>query len=158
MSVTESEFRHPLPGEELLAKRSPQPIVSQKKSSASSLSSAPSKENLKTEDPNNEIPKEYSLAQNFPNPFNPSTTIEYALPKESYVTLKVYNVLGQEVRTLVNRPQSAGYKTVQWDGKNESGETVAGGIYRLIAGERSANLQNEGERIFVKSDKMIFLK
>jgi hypothetical protein len=80
------------------------------------------------------IPKQYALAQSYPNPFNPTTTIGYELPKASFVRLSVYNVLGQEVRTLVNQTQQAGYKTVQFNGGG-----MASGVYfyRLTAGSFS---------------------
>jgi hypothetical protein len=74
-------------------------------------------------------PKDYKLEQNFPNPFNPSTTIQYELPKDSKVTLKIYDILGSEVVTLVNEEQEAGYKEV-----NFNASYYASGIYiyRLI--------------------------
>jgi hypothetical protein len=81
------------------------------------------------------IPDEYSLAQNYPNPFNPSTTIRYGLPKEGHVTLKIYNLTGQEVRTLVDDFQSAGLRTITWDGKDNLGQQVPSGVYlyRIVA-------------------------
>ncbi|MBL7074737.1 T9SS type A sorting domain-containing protein [candidate division KSB1 bacterium] len=80
------------------------------------------------------IPSEYSLSQNYPNPFNPITTFKYALPKSSEVTLRIHNLLGQEVATLVDQTQEAGYHQVQWDATS-----IASGIYfyRLQAGEFS---------------------
>jgi hypothetical protein len=75
------------------------------------------------------MPFEYALKQNYPNPFNPETNIEFALPKESNVSLVVYNLLGQTVRTLVSGNVAAGAHTAHWDGKNESGVNVPSGIY-----------------------------
>jgi len=70
------------------------------------------------------LPAEFRLAQNYPNPFNPSTSISYQLPKQSYVNLKVFDVLGREVATLVNGQQTAGYKSITWNAEN-----VPSGIY-----------------------------
>ncbi|MFA7711529.1 MAG: agmatine deiminase family protein [Candidatus Neomarinimicrobiota bacterium] len=75
------------------------------------------------------IPLQFSLSQNFPNPFNPTTTIQYTLKEECYVNLKIYNISGQEVRTLVNEYQPAGYKSTMWDGRNSLGQQVPSGIY-----------------------------
>ena len=61
-------------------------------------------------------PKEFKLEQNFPNPFNPTTTIQYQLPADARVTLKIYDILGSEVSTLVNEEQEAGYKEVKFNG------------------------------------------
>lgn len=74
-------------------------------------------------------PKEFSLAQNYPNPFNPETTIRYDLPVSAHVVLTVYNILGKEVKTLVDVEQSAGIKTVVWDGKDNLGKDVSSGAY-----------------------------
>ncbi|MCI0330161.1 MAG: T9SS type A sorting domain-containing protein [candidate division Zixibacteria bacterium] len=75
------------------------------------------------------VPKNFVLGQNFPNPFNPSTQIDYALPEAVPVELKVYNLLGQEVKTLVNHEQAAGDHRVVWDGTDASGNGVSSGIY-----------------------------
>jgi len=77
-----------------------------------------------------------NILQNSPNPFNPSTSINYALNTEGFVTLKIYNTLGEEVATLVNEFQNAGYKSATWNGRNDAGSPVASGIYiyRFAAG------------------------
>ncbi|MDI6766193.1 MAG: T9SS type A sorting domain-containing protein, partial [Bacteroidota bacterium] len=83
-----------------------------------------------------ELPREFKLFQNYPNPFNPITTIQYQLPSQSHVILKIYNVLGQEVKTLVDEIQDTGYKSVLWNSTNNYGNTVSSGVYfyRLQAG------------------------
>ncbi|HDL04573.1 MAG: hypothetical protein DRP46_07990 [Candidatus Zixiibacteriota bacterium] len=85
------------------------------------------------------LPGEFSLAQNAPNPFNPQTRIDYDIPKATNVRLEIYNVLGQHVKTLVDEFQEPGSKSVIWDGRDNSGSTVASGIYfyRMDAGEFS---------------------
>jgi hypothetical protein len=80
-------------------------------------------------DDKREIPDEYALMQNYPNPFNPTTIIHYDLPKESFVTLKVYNVLGQEVSTLVNEKQTAGRYSIQFSTSNKHSLKMASGVY-----------------------------
>ena len=95
-----------------------------------------------------QLPKEFALRENYPNPFNPTTVIEYALPKASQVKIQIYNILGQKVRELVDEPQEPGYKMIRWDGKDDSGVEVSSGVYfyRIAAGD------------FMKSKKMILLK
>ncbi len=86
------------------------------------------------------LPDEFSLGLNYPNPFNPSTTIRYTLPAASDVRLEILNILGQPVRTLVQRLESAGHKEIVWDGRDDSGNAMPGGIYiyRLKADQFSA--------------------
>jgi hypothetical protein len=88
-------------------------------------------------------PLEFALSQNYPDPFNPSTTINYSLPKASHVKLKVFNALGQEISTCVDKTEEPGYKSVEW---NASG--VASGVYfyRLQAGD------------FVHTKKLLLLR
>ncbi len=92
-------------------------------------------------------PKEFKLEQNFPNPFNPSTTIQYQLPAAAKVTLKIYDILGREVATLVNEKQDAGYKEVKFNANR-----LASGmyIYRLSA--------TGGADKYVSTKKMLMIK
>ena len=85
--------------------------------------------------PESRLPKVFALNQNYPNPFNPSTTIRISLPKSEYVSLKVYNILGEEIRSVVNNKLLAGDYSYVFDGSN-----LASGIYyyRIVAGEFQA--------------------
>ncbi|MBN1290345.1 MAG: SUMF1/EgtB/PvdO family nonheme iron enzyme [Candidatus Latescibacteria bacterium] len=75
------------------------------------------------------LPHGFTLMQNFPNPFNPSTTIPYTLHDAGYIELSVYNIMGQKVNTLIHGYQNAGSYSITWNGKNDSGENVAAGVY-----------------------------
>jgi len=75
------------------------------------------------------MPTSYSVAQNYPNPFNASTVIRYSLPDNARVKIEIFNILGQKVKTLVDEVQTAGYKTVEWNGTNAQNRTVASGVY-----------------------------
>ena len=81
------------------------------------------------------IPTAFNVFQNYPNPFNPSTTISYAIPQQSNVLIKIYDMLGREVKTLVSEEQMPGVYNVLWNGDNNSGDNVATGIYlyRVVA-------------------------
>ena len=94
------------------------------------------------------LPLDYILFQNYPNPFNPSTTVNFQVPKTSDVTIKIYDMLGQEVRTLFAGEVLRGTYTVNWDGMNDAGQQMSSGsyIYRMIAGE------------FMQAKKMVFVK
>jgi hypothetical protein len=94
-------------------------------------------------------PEAFALANNYPNPFNPATTIKYALPEASQVRLEVFNVVGQVVRTMVDAHQNAGRYVVQWDATNDNGVNLSSGIYFY-------RLQVEGNYLEVK--KMLLLK
>ncbi|MFQ6091463.1 MAG: FlgD immunoglobulin-like domain containing protein [bacterium] len=109
--------------------------------------------------PTPSVPEEFALSQNYPNPFNPYTEIRYQIPAPSrdgignlrspvHTTLKIYNLLGQEVRTLVDEAKEAGYYTVRWDGRDSAGNEVASGIYfyRIEAGQ------------FQKTKRMLLVK
>ncbi len=90
------------------------------------------------EGPSPGIPAGFTLHQNYPNPFNPETRIRYALPKPGQVVLQVLNVLGQEVRTLVNESKPAGTFDVVWDGQDNAGHRIPSGVYlyRMQVGVR----------------------
>jgi hypothetical protein len=94
------------------------------------------------------LPLDYILFQNYPNPFNPNTSVKFQVPKTSDVTVKIYDMLGQEVRTLFASEVMRGTYSVEWDGLNDAGMRMSSGsyIYRMIAGD------------FVQSKKMILLK
>jgi len=84
-----------------------------------------------------EVPQTFKLSQNYPNPFNPRTTIEFEMPVTSYVSIKIYNIMGQEVATLVERSFEPGSYSIVWDGTSSSGMRVASGVYlyRFQAGD-----------------------
>jgi len=94
------------------------------------------------------IPTEFALFQNYPNPFNPVTTFQYQLPKAEHVTLTIYNLMGQKVRTLVNEVKQPGSYKIEWNGKNSYQVDVGTGLYvvRMEAGE------------FTESKKILLMK
>ena len=93
-------------------------------------------------------PEAYALAQNYPNPLNPTTKIEYQLPQASHVSLGIYSLTGQLVRKLVEAKQPAGSHAVEWDGRDQAGRAVASGVYlyRVVAGQ------------FAKTRKMVVIR
>jgi hypothetical protein len=74
-------------------------------------------------------PDHFVLKDNYPNPFNPETRIEYSVPKQAMVTLSVYNTLGQKVRTLIHKTVTSGSHAVTWDGRDDNGQLVSSGVY-----------------------------
>jgi len=76
-----------------------------------------------------EAPREFQLFQNYPNPFNPETEIRFALPQASHIVVKIFNLLGAEIRSLVDEQRETGYHRVRWDGKDNHGNAVSSGIY-----------------------------
>jgi hypothetical protein len=95
-----------------------------------------------------DMPIEYSLRQNYPNPFNPSTTIPYKLGKSEFANLSVFDLNGNLIKNILNQETDAGRGYVEWDGKNEQGQNVSGGIYLYVIETPS----------FLKTKKMILLK
>jgi hypothetical protein len=94
------------------------------------------------------LPQGFLLEQNFPNPFNPTTTLRYELPENAFAKITIYDMMGREVKTLVNSLQAAGYKSIQWDATNNQGYHVSAGVYlySIEAGD------------FRQTKKMILLK
>jgi hypothetical protein len=95
-----------------------------------------------------ETPKAFSLAQNFPNPFNPTTTIKFNMREKGHVTIKIYNVAGQLVRTLVNEVRDVGPQSIDWKGRNDLGKSVASGVYFYKMDTKN----------FVQTRKMVLLR
>ena len=98
----------------------------------------------------NELPKDFALEQNYPQPFNPTTTIRFALPTDSKVTLKVYNLLGQVVATLTDGVMSAGYQSVQWNASNNASGVY---FYRI-----EATSLNDPGKSFMQVKKMVLMR
>ena len=94
------------------------------------------------------VPEQYALHYNYPNPFNPVTTMLYDLPEAGYTRLIIYDVLGRQIHTLVDQVMDAGYYKMQWDGRNSMGKMVSGGIYFY-------QIQTND---FIRTRKMLLLK
>lgn len=96
----------------------------------------------------NGVPRIFALHANYPNPFNPTTAIQYDLPKRSRVLLEVFDIQGRKIGTLLDEEQSAGYHTVEWGAETEPGSGVASGVYllRMKAGT------------FVATQRMVLMK
>ena len=94
------------------------------------------------------IPTVYALKDNYPNPFNPRTTLKYDLPEQAHVNIDIYDMLGRQVKTLMDQTQDAGYRSVIWDATNDYGKPVSAGIYlyQIQAGE------------YMQTKKMVLLK
>ena len=94
------------------------------------------------------VPVYFNVFQNFPNPFNPVTTLRYDLPETGLVNITIYDMLGRQVKTLINQTQDAGFKSVVWNATNAYGKPVSAGIYlyQIQAGE------------YISTKKMVLLK
>jgi PKD repeat protein len=97
---------------------------------------------------NNTVPTVFALHQNYPNPFNPTTKISYDLPKNEFVSISIYDVMGRKMKSLINSMQEAGYRSITWDATNDLGQPISAGmyIYTIQAGE------------FRQTRKMVLLK
>lgn len=100
------------------------------------------------------IPSGFALNDNYPNPFNPTTTIGYAIPEKSIVTLKILDFLGKEVKTLVSGSEHTGYKQTVWNGVNNAGHPVASGVYFLIMDAKGIKSGNH----FIADKKLVLIK
>ncbi len=98
-----------------------------------------------------DVPDTYALHQNFPNPFNPETVIHYDLPAQSHVDVSIYNMIGQKVATLVHEQMDAGRHSTVWDGTDDSGKSLASGIYVY-------RLETDGSEEFVKIRKLVLMR
>lgn len=96
----------------------------------------------------NEIPSKFSLFPNYPNPFNTETIIRYDIPQNGFVSIKVFNILGQEIVTLIEKFQQPGKYSIRWDGRDKFGRYVASGVYVYSISIKNYNV----------SKKMVFLK
>jgi len=106
------------------------------------------KENVLSLDGDKQLPAAFNLQQNYPNPFNPVTSINYQLASDAHVTLTIYDIMGQKIRTVVNEEQSAGFRAAIWDGKDNFNNSVSSGVYlyRLHAGN------------YIQTRKMILMR
>jgi hypothetical protein len=93
--------------------------------------------------PSEPSPQNFELLQNYPNPFNPVTTISFTIPKQEYVTLTVYSVLGQEVAQIFKGYETAGTHSIKWNGTNNQGIPLASGMYicRITAGTFTSHIK-----------------
>jgi subtilisin family serine protease len=99
------------------------------------------------------LPSAYALFQNYPNPFNPQTTIRFALPEAGRVRLRIFNLLGQQARELIDEDLDAGYRQVTWDGRSDRGEQVSSGVYaytlEVLSGNKSA-FKTTGKMVVIR--------
>ena len=96
----------------------------------------------------NNIPSQFYLYQNYPNPFNPITRINYDIPKDGYVSISIFNITGRKIVSLVNENKIRGSHSIYWEGKNDMGENLPGGMY--ICTIKAGN--------FVGSKKLVLIK
>ena len=106
------------------------------------------RENQLSVNSNVEVPNQLILHHNYPNPFNPVTTLRYDLPEDAMVSITIYDMMGRIVKTMVNDDQTAGHKSIQWNATNNVGQPVSAGLYlyTIEAGE------------FRQTKKMVLLK
>jgi len=103
---------------------------------------------LASNDEINQLPQAFNLYNNYPNPFNPVTTLRYDLPEDALVNITIYDIMGRIVRTLINSQQNAGFKSIQWNATNDAGSPLSAGLYLY-------KIQADN---FVQTRKMVLLK
>ena len=103
---------------------------------------------LASNDEINQLPHAFNLYNNYPNPFNPVTTLRYDLPEDALVHITIYDIMGRIVRTLINSQQNAGFKSIQWNATNDAGSPLSAGLYLY-------KIQADN---FVQTRKMVLLK
>jgi hypothetical protein len=103
---------------------------------------------LASNDEINQLPQAFNLYNNYPNPFNPVTTLRYDLPEDALVNITIYDIMGRIVRTLINSQQNAGFKSIQWNATNDAGSPLSAGLYLY-------KIQADN---FVQIRKMVLLK
>jgi hypothetical protein len=103
---------------------------------------------LASKDEINQLPHAFNLYNNYPNPFNPVTTLRYDLPEDALVNITIYDIMGRIVRTLINSQQNAGFKSIQWNATNDAGSPLSAGLYLY-------KIQADN---FVQTRKMVLLK
>ena len=94
------------------------------------------------------VPEGFMVFNNYPNPFNPTTTISYVLSNNAWVNISIYDMLGRRVKTLINRKQSTGFKTVEWNATNDAGDFVSSGVYLYVI--QSGKLRHSGKMVLLK--------
>jgi plastocyanin len=99
----------------------------------------------------NNVPSSFKLNQNFPNPFNPATSISFSIPRSSFITLKVFNIIGEEIQTLIEGELDPGSYKTGWDGSKQSSGMY---FYQL----KVFDSQGSGEQLFVETKRLLLLK
>jgi tetratricopeptide (TPR) repeat protein len=107
-----------------------------------------------TENEDNNLPAEYSLLGNYPNPFNPATNISYAVPYQSSIELTIYDIMGREIKSFHISSQPSGYQSIYWDGMDNNGNSISSGVYLYRFKAKSL----ENNEVFVKTSKLMLLK
>jgi len=98
------------------------------------------------------LPKSFAVYQNYPNPFNPTTRLKFDVPKQAEITIEIYNMLGQKIRTLVSDEiyQPGVYDQVIWDARDDHGFQVANGIYYMIFNAKDFDFRQVRKLVFMK--------